>query len=64
MYTHKYTPWNFTDVWLYHSIICVCVCTAHIQVYKKMRVTFHASRKFEDNSRVKLVRHEKYTAHK
>ena len=36
--------------------------TAHVQVYKQMRVTHRASRNFEDNSRVGLVQHEEYTA--
>ena len=36
--------------------------TAHIQVYKKMRVTRRASRNFKDNLRVELVRHQGYTA--
>ena len=35
---------------------------AYIQVYKKTQVPFRASRNFEDNSRVELVWHEKYTA--
>ena len=39
------------------------VATAHVQVYKQMHVTHRAWRKFEDNSRVGLVRHEEYTAH-
>ena len=36
--------------------------TAHVQVYKQMRVTRHASRNFEDNLRVGLMRHKEYTA--
>ena len=51
--------------------ICICmyVCLyiyniAHIQVYKPTHVTCCASRNFEDNLRVGLVRHEEYTAHK
>ena len=38
--------------------------TAHIQVYKTMRVMLRALRNFEDNSLVGLVQHEKYTAWK
>ena len=37
--------------------------TAHVQVYKQTHVTRRASRKFEDtNLRVRLMRHEEYTA--
>ena len=36
--------------------------SAHIQVYKQMCITRRASRNFEDNSRVGLVRHQEYTA--
>ena len=34
--------------------------TTHVQVYTKMQVTLCALRKFEDNSRIRLVQHEKY----
>ena len=37
--------------------------TADVQVYKKPRVMFRASRKFEDNWCVGFVRHNKYTAY-
>ena len=33
--------------------------TAHVQVYKKMRVMIRASRNFAFNSRVGLVQHER-----
>ena len=36
--------------------------TAHIQVYKKMRVALCASRNFKDNLRVGLMRHKKHSA--
>ena len=36
--------------------------TTHIQVYKQTCVMRRASRNFEDNSHVGLVRHEEYTA--
>ena len=36
--------------------------TAHVQVYKKTRVILRDSENFEDNSRVRRVRHEEYIA--
>ena len=36
--------------------------TAHVEVYKKTRVTLCASRNFAGDSCVGLVRHEKYAA--
>ena len=48
-----------TFVVFYYNTI---YCTAHVQVYKQTRITCHASRNFEDNSRVGLMRHKEYTA--
>ena len=36
--------------------------TAHVQVYKKTRVILRDSENFEDNLRVRRVRHEEYIA--
>ena len=49
-----------------HMSVRMYVCmygTAHVQVYKQTHVMHHASRNFEDNSSVGLIRHEEYTAH-
>ena len=50
-----------TQVCIYH--ILYSYGTAHVQVYKLIRVARRASRNFVHNSRVGLVRHEEYTAH-
>ena len=52
-------------VYFAHTAMCIYMYgTAHVQVYKQMRVMHCASRNFACNSRVGLVQHEEYTAHK